>query len=84
MVKVVEGAREAPVVLVLGDHGPGLGLDHDSLEHSDLEERFGVLLAAHLPPDLAGALTEEYRQLVGDHQRRIDTPPADAFEQPTL
>ena len=49
---ILEGAREAPVVLVLGDHGPGLGLAHDSLEHSDLEERFGVLLAAYLPPDL--------------------------------
>ena len=77
---ILEEGREAPVVIVLGDHGPGLGLAHDSLERSDLEERFGVLLAAYLPPDLprpdlpAGATPVDVLRIVLAHYWGYDLP----------
>jgi hypothetical protein len=43
------GGRRA-LIVVQGDHGPGSGLDWDSLARTDARERFGILLAVR-PPD---------------------------------
>lgn len=46
---LAEHAQDPPVILLVSDHGPGSSLDWDSLEHTDIRERFGVLCAVSLP-----------------------------------
>lgn len=37
------------VVIISGDHGPGMHLNHDDAERSDLRERFGTFVAIAVP-----------------------------------
>lgn len=46
---ILDAAPEPPVIIVQGDHGPGLYLDHESADNSCLRERFAILNAYHLP-----------------------------------
>ena len=38
-----------PIIILQGDHGPGAYLDWDSPEDSNMDERFSILNAFHLP-----------------------------------
>ncbi len=38
-----------PIIIVHSDHGPGSRLDWTSLPDTDLNERFGILMACYLP-----------------------------------
>lgn len=42
---ILSESPEPPIIVMHGDHGPGLGLDLESMEETDLEERFGILVA---------------------------------------
>jgi hypothetical protein len=44
------------VILIHGDHGPGIGLRWDDVDASDLAERYGVLLAVRGPPEVVAGL----------------------------
>jgi hypothetical protein len=46
---LVQPGERAPVILLQSDHGPGSRLDWRSIPDTDLQERFGILFAAHLP-----------------------------------
>ena len=40
---------QPPIIFVQSDHGPGSRLDWKSVPDTDLDERFGILMAAYLP-----------------------------------
>ncbi|MEM1206110.1 MAG: hypothetical protein AAGN66_22965 [Acidobacteriota bacterium] len=54
---ILERSATPPVILLQSDHGSGLGMDHESLEGTDLEERYGILNALHIPA--AGSLDDD-------------------------
>lgn len=43
---------DPPIVILQGDHGPGLQLSYQSVSESNLEERLGILNAVFLPFDM--------------------------------
>jgi hypothetical protein len=45
-------AGPEPVVVLHGDHGPGFGLQWESPEQTNVEERFGIFLAYKFPGDV--------------------------------
>lgn len=51
--------KDPPIVVVLGDHGPKMGLDQESLEKTDIEEVAGILAAYHVPKGVAEELYPE-------------------------
>jgi hypothetical protein len=52
--RILATSRRDPVILVMSDHGTGVGLDPDDAAASDLEERFSNFLAVRTPghPDV--------------------------------
>lgn len=59
-VDAILSRSDRPVVIVLqGDHGPGSMLDWESAERSNLEERFSILNAYHLPGDGEAGLYDQ-------------------------
>jgi hypothetical protein len=42
-------ADSPPVIVLLSDHGPGSELDWDSVDRTNVQERFGILCALFLP-----------------------------------
>ena len=46
------------VIMLHGDHGPGMGLDWDNLPASDIRERLGILAAVCLPDGDYTGLTD--------------------------
>lgn len=42
-------SERPPVIILQGDHGPGLQLSYQSATESNLEERLGILNAIHMP-----------------------------------
>ena len=59
-VDAILSRSDRPVVIVLqGDHGPGSMLDWESAERSNLEERFSILNAYHLPGDSEAGLYDQ-------------------------
>ena len=46
---ILRESAEPPIILVQGDHGPGSGLDWDSLDRTDATERSAILNAYYLP-----------------------------------
>lgn len=75
-------ARPRPTAVVItGDHGPGLLLDHEDAGQSNLRERFGTFFAIHVPgrtvtlPD-GFSLVNTYRLLAREAlDARIDLLP---------
>ena len=47
--KILEQSEREPIIILHGDHGPSLNYDAESLENTDVEERYGIFYAAHLP-----------------------------------
>ena len=46
---ILEASDRPPVIVLQGDHGPGGYLAWDSVEQTELRERFGILNAYYLP-----------------------------------
>ncbi len=47
--EILEKSETPPIIILQGDHGPGSRLAWESLEDSDIHERFRILNAYHLP-----------------------------------
>lgn len=47
--EIIDESETEPIILIHGDHGSGVGLDWTTKDQTDMEERFGILLAARLP-----------------------------------
>lgn len=47
--RILEASKEAPIIIIQADHGPGSGLVWDSIQETDLRERFSILNAYYLP-----------------------------------
>jgi hypothetical protein len=47
--RILAASREPPVIVLLSDHGSGLGMNWDDVAHSDLDERTANLFAALTP-----------------------------------
>jgi hypothetical protein len=54
--RIVANSPEPPIIIVQSDHGSGIGLDTESLEGTDLDERMSILNAYYLPDGGAAAL----------------------------
>jgi hypothetical protein len=47
--RILEQSDREPIIIMHGDHGPSLNYDAESLENTDVDERYGIFYAAHLP-----------------------------------
>lgn len=56
---ILENSAAPPIIVVQGDHGPGLGLDQDRFDATDFSERMPILNALHLPGGGDAALYPE-------------------------
>jgi hypothetical protein len=57
LIPILLNASETPPVIILqADHGPGLSLDWDSADNSDLNERTAILNAYHMPEGMTADL----------------------------
>ena len=57
--RLLARASRPTVVVLQADHGPGSGLDWNSLERSDLRERFAILLALRAPGFGQGTIPQD-------------------------
>jgi hypothetical protein len=69
---ILENSPTPPIIILQGDHGPGLRLDRRNFAASDLRERFGILNAIHLPSKDADTIPHDLApvnnfRLVFDH-----------------
>ena len=46
---ILANSSRPPIVVIQGDHGPGVRTSLSSLERTDVEERYSILSAFHLP-----------------------------------
>ena len=84
MEKVIDAllsdTKRERVIILQGDHGPGLELNWASPEESNLFERFSILNAYRVPPKLARQIPDDatpvnsFRRILG-HYFGTDTPP---------
>ncbi len=49
--RILEQSEREPIIIMHGDHGPSMNYDAESLENTDVEERYRIFYAAHLPGD---------------------------------
>jgi hypothetical protein len=54
--EILRRSERPPVIVIQGDHGPGLNLDQESRENTDLAERLLILNALYLPDSGAEGL----------------------------
>ena len=47
--KILAASERTPVIILHGDHGPGSRHDSESLENTDVRERYSIFYAALLP-----------------------------------
>jgi hypothetical protein len=81
---ILAASSTQPLIVVQGDHGPGLGFDHDRLERTDLVERMSILNAILVPnPSLRRAISDKstpintWRLILAD--LFSDSPDAQAY-----
>lgn len=47
--QILKNSQREPIIIMHGDHGPGSFYDNESLENTDVAERYSIFYAAHLP-----------------------------------
>jgi hypothetical protein len=47
--RIMEHSDRDPIIIMHGDHGPSMNYDAESLENTDVDERYEIFYAAHLP-----------------------------------
>jgi hypothetical protein len=69
LITIVEGilrrSKRPPIIYIQGDHGPGARLTDEYSADTDIHERFGILLAVHLPAPTAADLRPDLQPING-------------------
>jgi hypothetical protein len=71
--EIIRKSEIPPIIIIQGDHGPGAYLTFDSMEKSNLTERFSILNAYFVPDtvqdDLYVSITpiNTFRLLLGEY-----------------
>lgn len=47
--EIIKNAKNPPIIILQGDHGPGSMLDHHNLAKTNVDERFSILSAYYFP-----------------------------------
>jgi len=47
--QILSNSPQDPIIIIQSDHGPGSNLDWNSLENTNIQERFPILNAYHVP-----------------------------------
>ena len=55
---ILASSPQPPVIIIMGDHGPGSKLHHEQIMQTDLDERFGIFNAWYTPPGVEVDLAE--------------------------
>jgi hypothetical protein len=49
VLSILADSVQPPIIILQGDHGPGMGLDYESAESTNMEERLGIFNVYLLP-----------------------------------
>jgi hypothetical protein len=66
--QILANSERDPIIIMHGDHGPGARYDNESLANTDVDERYSIFYAAHLP---GGGNEEIYESMTPVNGLRI-------------
>ncbi len=79
ILSILAGSKQPPIIILQGDHGPGMQLDYESAANTNMQERLGIFNAYFLPGYPVDQLPSKITpvnsfRLIFDHYFGADLP----------